>query len=118
MMAYLWKVADAAYPTGSRVICSPPVLDTDEDYVVLIRPGTLGKLGEAGFRQTSREDDYGIEGFTAWRRGPVNLICTNHRRFYEKFVNATRLARKLNLTGKEQRIALFQAVLYGNFPAD
>jgi hypothetical protein len=115
-MNYLWRVGQFAYATGSRVICDPPVLDTDEDYVVLTKFGTLKTLLEDGYVRTSAEHDYDITGFVAFRKGNVNLIATDKADFYHSFVNATRLAKALNLRDKKHRIALFQAVLYGRFP--
>jgi hypothetical protein len=43
-----------------------------------------------------------------------NLIITPDKDFYQKFILGTNLARYLNLLKKIDRVALFQAVLYGN----
>lgn len=115
---YLWS---GIYQTGSSVICDPPVLDTDIDYVICSREKDSTKLVEfvqsVGFRGSLADRakySLGKEGFYCLRRGSINLLVTGDYYFYEKFVIATKLAKKLNLLKKEQRIALFQFVLYGN----
>jgi hypothetical protein len=51
--------------------------------------------------------------FVSLRSGDVNLIVTSDARFAARFLVATRLATQLNLLNKNDRVALFQAVLYG-----
>lgn len=110
----LWK---GIYQTGSTVICNPPVIDTDEDYIILTKD--LKKLHEFlrfhlfDFTSEDKEEYelYG-EGFNCYRKGKLNLIVTEDEEFYIKFVRATRLAKKLNLLKKEDRITLFQDILY------
>lgn len=106
-----------ARPTGSRYICNPPVEGTDEDYVVLaIDPNELvKKLRQHGFVETGDEDEYPEDGiFSTMRFGEINLIITEDEGFFGRFVAATEISRKLNLLNKPDRVALFQAVLYGN----
>lgn len=38
------KYFDRILPTGSRIICNPPVTDTDEDYLILVRKENLAAL--------------------------------------------------------------------------
>jgi hypothetical protein len=56
--------------------------------------------------------------FNSWR-GPnaQNLIVTDDLEWHRRFVAATSIAKRLNLMAKADRIALFQAVLYG-MPSD
>lgn len=121
------------YKTGSSVICNPPVLDTDEDYLVLV-----DNLEEAGFWfqphgwtncfddwSNKQDSDPGIDvdGYTielttgarfqAWRREKENIIVTDDRTLHIQSVAATLLAKELNLTDKAQRIALFRAIKFG-----
>ena len=58
----------------------------------------------------------GIRGFVSLRRENKNLIVTADPEFYERFVGATTTAKALGLTRKADRITLFQALLYGNYP--
>lgn len=61
------------------------------------------------------EDKYGDirENFTSYRLGDLNFILCNKSAFYRRFVLSTHLATELNLLKKEDRILLFQAILYG-----
>ena len=99
---------------GSQVTCNPPPSGTDIDYLILLnarRPNAISSLGfffEAGAHYEPSEGQ-----FNSWRKGNVNLIVTDCPIFYEKFVSATNAAKKLNLLLKDERITLFQAILYG-----
>ena len=114
---------------GSRVTCVPAPTDTDQDVIVLVRDIDAsacwkgGKsyrsyadeverpLADAGFeRGGSGSDD---DDFESWTKGDINLILTADTEFYERFVAATTVARRLNVLDKEDRKALFRAALYG-----
>lgn len=104
-------------PTGSRYICDPAPTDTDEDYVCLADATTDLALLAAGFEQTTEVGAYvEMPEFFAWRCGEFNVITTESGEFYRLFVEATEEAKRLNLTSKVDRVALFQRVLY-NEPA-
>ncbi len=111
---------------GSRVTCSPAPTDTDEDFLVFV-PGEPNEvhalidrpLTEAGWdlggslptdMQTPIESHH---RFWSYTRGDQNLIITASEPFYARFLAATAVAKRLNLLSKDDRIALFQAVLYG-----
>lgn len=104
--------ADAKWrPTGSTVICDPPPDGTDVDFVVLEKTKLgLGLEWQCG---TEYNNEYPPQ-FRSYRRGNVNLIVTGDEEFYNRFIAATHVAKRLNLLKKVDRIALFQAVLYGN----
>lgn len=107
-------------PTGSWVMCDPPVLNTDKDYIILVN--------DFDSYAAELQDDYGFEcttgeypipadeacTFSTFRRGDINLIVTENKGFFDSFCDATVLSTKLNLLDKKQRITLFQYVLYGN----
>lgn len=102
-------------PVGSRETCSPPPLDTDIDYLCLVKRSIYSNLKDLGFTQEGSPQFYtGNDrgAFSSWRKGDVNLIITPDIRFYDLFLTATYLAKKHNLLKKEDRIQLFQAVLY------
>ena len=108
----------SSYQTGSSVICSPPVLDTDIDFVICTTSyGKLDNFLTANeFKQScADEEEYDLEseGFECYRKGNINLIVTEDYTWYKKWVLATNVAKKLNLLKKEDRILLFKAVLYG-----
>lgn len=110
---------------GSRVTCSPPPLDTDQDWLAycclenspdaiqfaLVADGWAkgGSFPSDLQRRASRTST-----FISYRKGENNLIVTSDLSFYRRFLAATSVAKRLNLMHKEDRIALFQAVLYGN----
>lgn len=108
---------------GSRETCNPPPQDTDQDVLVLIQPGVspvIGRLFEHGFEvDGSRIEDAASHlrsdgTFQSFSKGDLNFIVTCDPTFYARFMAATSVAKRLNLLDKADRIALFQAVLYGN----
>ncbi|MBY5553692.1 hypothetical protein J0664_06230 [Rhizobium leguminosarum] len=106
------KVCIYWHPTGSRFICDPPVMDTDEDYVCLMTDEDV--LFDLGFNCTTQEDPtYELSDFSTWRHKHYNLVVTGNLPFYEKFVAATNEAKEKNILDKGERIQLFQKVLYG-----
>ena len=48
----------------------------------------------------------------------VNLIVTRNDTFFNRFMAASSVAKRLNLLDKADRVAVFQAVLYGNTTAE
>ena len=121
----LLRYANRHELVGSRVTCNPAPLDTDQDVLIYIdevnaddfvfrmkNAGFNVELGE-GYAEdalNSGEDDR----FQSYRLGDVNFIVTVDERFYVRFSAATAMAKRANLLEKAERIALFQAVLYGN----
>jgi hypothetical protein len=108
-------------PVGSRVTCDPAPKDTDQDYLALTAGDHLERL--------LLEEGYTLEGswpadpghaarndyeFFSFRSGEVNIIVTRSREFFNAFIAATSVCKRLNLMDKADRIALFQAVLYQN----
>lgn len=114
----LW---DGIYQTGSSVICDPPVLDTDIDYIVYTNEELKLRrflLFEGFYTSCADKNEYqlGDEGFACYRKDNINLIVTNDNDFYVRWVLATKTAKRLNLLKKKDRITLFQAILYGVAP--
>lgn len=116
--------ATALVPVGSRRTCSPAPTDTDDDYLVLLDDKTESAFHEfladycfvAGGSDIpdSQNNTPPEDRFQSYTLGDVNLIVTESKTFYRRFLAATSVARRLNLLNKQDRIALFQAVLYGN----
>jgi len=116
IISSLGDVATCVQRVGSRVTCSPPPTDTDEDWLMLVDSNPAGGLKTIGFTQDGSPQFYtGNDdgGFRSWRRGDLNIVTTPDRMFYERFLTATHLAKRFNLLDKQDRIALFQAILYG-----
>lgn len=105
------------HPTGSRYICNPPVIDTDNDFVCYTSDSaSLDDYMEGWAKDGSNPSDKSLEkedSFISYKRGDVNLIITSDLNFYNKFVQCTEEAKSKNLTIKEDRIKLFQKGLYG-----
>lgn len=109
-------------PCGSRVTCDPAPIDTDQDYLVEV-PNEHDRISRTVCILS--EADFGWEGgehyqmaaagdFMSWRHGEINLIVTANAGFAQRHRAATSVCKRLNLLSKPDRIALFQAVLYGN----
>lgn len=109
------------YQTGSSVICNPPVTDTDIDYVIYTNEEDKLDtfLKSKGYTKScAEEEEYDLdnEGFSCYRLNNINLIITTNRKWYLKWVLATKVARKLNLKVKADRVMLFKAFLYDEAP--
>jgi len=105
---------------GSRVTCDPPPTDTDQDVLCFVE-------NKEAFAALAERDGYEVAGsvpadglksgnskFISLKKGECNLIVTDDVSFKNLFMVATRLAKRLNLLNRDDRVALFQAVLYGN----
>lgn len=107
-------------PVGSRVTCDPPPMDTDADYLCLVRRHCdndfINLLELHGFKIGGSEccNDVNESRFMSWTHGEINIIATISIEFHRRFLAASSVAKLLNLMEKRERIALFQAVLYGN----
>ena len=102
---------------GSRATCNPPPFDTDSDFLVASLNGLDldGLLVNEGY-YFEHGDRYKLEDakdFKSYRKDDINLIVSNNEDFIQKFRAATSVCKRLNLMNKSDRIALFQAVLYG-----
>ncbi len=109
-------------PVGSRITCDPPPQNTDEDFLVSIAPWkireTIAGLYDDNWRldgSEANDDTRRIKDkFLSFKKDDINLILTPDKTFFDRFMAATSIAKKFNLMDKADRVALFQAVLYGN----
>lgn len=99
------------FRTGSRVICTPPVMDTDADIVVY---DPTGALSLRNWTEATTDSDYD-GGVRTFRLGEVNLIVVDEEDDFKRWQVATQIASRMNLKSKPERIALFQGVLYDNW---
>ena len=101
--------------TGSRVMCSPPVLDTDLDVVLLVECSgdVVLAIKNLGYTLTS-DATYGapLDEFVCFRKGDVNLIVTCDVEGFRRWGLATRWCTELNLQSKTDRAAFFTLVRY------
>lgn len=113
----------AAWPTGSRYICNPPVTNTDDDYVLFVEDIKAAYLELLDTNWTiggANNASYTVEDVDNWFSAKkhingevVNYIVVSDQDQFSKWVTATELAKKLNLLKKEDRIALFEVVVKG-----
>ena len=115
----------ARHPTSSRFICDPPVMDTDDDWIILVEDLEYAKYkaarldwicsGTGYYREGSDHEELGPFVSMRHSEGNSNYIFTDDAEFYDRYVAATLLAKKYNLLNKPDRIQLFHAVLYGEY---
>lgn len=105
-----------AQRVGSTVVCNPAPQNTDTDIIMLVKDRQPSVMSSLGFDLDTGGAHYEpSEGqFNSWRKDELNVIVTDCEVFYEKFIFASRISKALNLLKKEDRIKLFQAVLYSN----
>lgn len=101
----------SSFPTGSNYICNPPVTNTDIDVAYYVKDlyNTACVLKEQGWVDCGT-DEYGYEGWAAFRKGVDNAICFASFDDYIRFEAATELAKKKNLLDKEERVELFTII--------
>lgn len=115
-----------AFQTGSRYICNPPPMDTDDDYMCLVSSldathriltdkgcelgGSLSPV-ETSSDMTDLIFEADFSDFYSYRKGDINIIITDNTVYFDKFKFATELAKRLNLLKKEDRITLFNGVM-------
>jgi len=96
--------------TGSFYICNPPVLNTDIDFICFTTDlaDTKELLLLDGWELCGAGQYTEDNHWFACRKDEYNFIITNNNVYYERFVLATQVAKKLNLKNKVDRIKLFQ----------
>lgn len=103
-------------PTGSREICNPPPMDTDYDIVALITDEGWGVPRKFGFISSSaNKEEYELSAFyqfECFRFGEINLIITPDKDFFDMWKKVTKIAKEQNLLKKEDRIKLFDDIMY------
>jgi len=107
----LQEISLCMFPTGSRIICNPPVLDTDEDWYILV--SNLDEFEKAafdlGFEETTKKDGYGFKSdFITFRRDEINLIVTEDLEFFQCGALATSACILKNTLDKKDRIYIFE----------
>lgn len=114
----LWDAIIQNNRVGSSWTCFPVPSCADLDYLCYVDDlNEFSTLAMSfGFILENSENAERYIGcdlqFVSLRKGNVNLLATSKLDFYEKFLAATSVAKKLNLLKKSDRIDLFQAVLY------
>jgi hypothetical protein len=112
-------------PTGSRYICSPPPMDTDDDVVFLVSDlDIVHGILEANHMRIPQEAGASMGDHEVWRsyRGQAlwnahhNFIVTTDVNHYDRFCMATQISKALNLLNKDDRIRMFETILDMPYP--
>ncbi|MDE3023397.1 MAG: hypothetical protein KGI54_16365 [Pseudomonadota bacterium] len=125
MHKFIEEYCEKIIPVGSRVTCVPAPTNTDQDFLVLCNDSNKAAslfqvLTEDGFELGGScpfadfSEDI-VYGFNSSKKGDVNYIVTASQSFFDDFLLASNIAKKLNLLDKQQRVDLFQIILYKNF---
>lgn len=108
---------------GSTETCDPSPTNTDLDILVLSKEcaNLLKTSKRLGYSYTGsiiidESGDMEENQFFSIKKGIVNIIATEDARFFDRFILASKLAKRLNLLDKSDRIDLFQTILYDNAP--
>lgn len=116
---------------GSRVTCTPPPTDTDQDFLVLAKDGesfyAIMQELDADYYMKGGSDIMNAEdemaSFGEWGSYKkvvdgveVNYIVCESQWFFDGFMLATEVAKQCNLLRKQDRVDLFQCVMYDNYP--
>jgi hypothetical protein len=106
-----YDLYESVFQTGSTIICSPPVTNTDEDWMFYTKDFLKFEmfLMEKGFTFGGTYKTY--DKFHSYKKDKLNFLITGDIDYYDKFQEATTLATKLNLKEKKQRVTLFAYVL-------
>lgn len=112
--------------TGSTYICNPPPENADIDMLFLTNNDAHGVMLDLVHKDIGWEADLGEQydhcPFYSLRKtldGRVfNFLLTDNKRYFNQFVRATNIARKLNITDKALRIELFDAICKYNVPVE
>lgn len=110
---HLESISICIFPTGSRIICQPPVLNTDEDWYVLVENySKFDALLDMDYTspEKSKEEYPEMDGddFKTYRKDEINLIVTEDRKFFLDGYLATCLCQGINAFHKDLRINIFQ----------
>lgn len=107
--------------TGSQEICNPPPVGSDIDYLVWVPSSDLlgyvvNCLSGHGYNWEGdvHYQEVGKSSFMSWRNVEMNFIVTANEVFKKRHKAATAICKKLNVMDKADRVAIFQAFLYGN----
>ncbi|HET8688945.1 MAG TPA: hypothetical protein VFM18_20235 [Methanosarcina sp.] len=103
-------------PTGSREICNPAPMDTDYDIVALITKNGWRVPEKFGFKSSNADEVHydmaAFYEFECFRMGEINLIVTPDLHFFGLWKKATSIAKERNLLDKNDRIVLFDEIMY------
>lgn len=100
---------------GSQVVPGAATETSDTDWLVLTydRGALLSYLQEKGYENRSG-DCYPMKDFVSLRKGMANILVVWEESYFNRFMDACVLAKRLKLVDKEHRVILHKYILYGN----
>ena len=102
---------------GSRSIQGASKPESDWDYLAFswYPPNIIWRLRRRGFH-IQQNHKYGVatSNFLSLKNSStnVNIILTSSPKFYKNFLKANRLAQRLRITNRDDRVKLFKSILY------
>lgn len=96
---------------GSRYVCNPPVMDTDLDYLMEVKPGATRIyefIESTGWTLDGSYQKH-MSDFTSYRKGGVNLVISDNPEFCSVSRFATQVCKALNLSDKYKRVLLYNS---------
>lgn len=108
--------------TGSQYICDSAPENSDWDYLLEVSSiksevaSIASFLVGRGFSIDAGEHyQEAIQNtFMSFKKDKLNFLLSNNSDWCTKHRIATKLCKRLKLNNKEDRVATFQAILYGN----
>jgi len=107
-----------AHPTGSAYIIGSKYKDID--VVALCSCDGFqcpSMIYSKGYRLDNEVyDEPTPNGFDSWRQQNQNLIVVHEEAFFDRWITASNVARRLKLASRDDRVMLFAAILYATNP--
>jgi hypothetical protein len=110
------SLAEKVLLTGSKYIVNDPAyLYNDIDIMLYISSekfnNTVNSLFEAGFEDCGDGRQYEGTDLYILRKGEYNLLVTDTKSYFDKWVLATEVATISKLTRKEDRVRVFKLII-------
>lgn len=100
---------------GSQAVPGGATEMSDTDWLILTydRGALLSHLQEEGYENRSGEY-YPMKDFVSLRKGMSNVLVVGEESYFNRFVDACVLAKRLKLVDRGHRLILHKYILYGN----
>jgi len=100
--------------SGSFFVCGEE--GTDIDFFALNTKKNVSLIEKLGYKTNQMEiNKYGeVSDFISYRRGRFNIVLLPNKKTMDKVRVASHICKRLKVTKKIDRIAVFQAILYNN----
>lgn len=69
-------------------------------------------IEKAGYQHTGH-DSGEEDNFTTFRKGDVNLMLTESKKFQDDFLTSTEVVKYLNLTNRDERVGVHRIIMNG-----